>query len=91
MSNTSSPNNAVPTNSHPIDPTTMSNTIGNAVLFCQDSIAILAAGKTKLNRLAVSPGIFDMADAISQLQNSMLDLLNWAAEVDARLGEPPRK
>jgi hypothetical protein len=85
MSDTNASPGSVPIDSHSIDRTTISN----AVLFCQDSIAKLAEGKRKLNPLGVSPGVFDMVDSISQLQNSMLDLLNWADQVDKRLAQSP--
>jgi hypothetical protein len=75
------PDVPTPNNSAPIDATTISN----AILFCQNSIELLAAGRSMLNPLGISPAIFQIADSIGQLQNSMLDLLNWATEVDKRL------
>jgi hypothetical protein len=80
MPETTSPSNAVP-----IDETAISN----AVLFCQDSIVHLATARKKLNPLAISPGIYELADSMEQLQNSMLDLLNWANQVTTRLTISP--
>ena len=84
MSENSSLADSEPTGSTAIDATAISN----AILFCQDSIALLDKGRKKLNPLGENPGVFDMADSMRQLQNSMLDLLNWAHQVNARLAAP---
>ena len=76
---------SAPSGSQPNDRTTISN----AILFCQDSITKLETGRRSLNPLAISKGIFEIVDSIGQLQNSMLDLLNWADQVDKRLAESP--
>ncbi|HEY1530425.1 MAG TPA: hypothetical protein VGF80_06380 [Galbitalea sp.] len=69
--------------STPIDP----STISNAVLFCQDSVAQLAAARKLLNPITLDPTLRHIVDSIEQLQNSMLDMLNWASQVDVRLSE----
>jgi hypothetical protein len=87
MTDSSSSTPATPGDAAPIDP----STISNAILFCEDSIALLTKGRTRLNPLAENPGVFDMADSMIQLQKSMLNLLNWAHQVNAQLtGDSPK-
>lgn len=73
----------VPTQPTPDDATLLNN----AILFCQDSAAKLEAARKLINPLSIDPTFRHITDSIGQLQNSMLDVLNWANRVNERLGE----